>query len=81
MSIYMFNAIKVGIYKTAHERVTRNMNLGRSLYQRLTFTQHSVSYAGPRIWNEIPQCIRDISSLPLFKKKIRPFQKLNQYNF
>ena len=90
MSIYMFNSIKVGTYKTAHERVTRNMNLAQPLFQRLTLTQHSVSffltlsensvsYAGPKIWNEIPQCIRNISSLQLFKKKFRSFL-INQYN-
>ena len=79
MSIYMFNLIKVGTYKITHGRVTRNMNLAQPSFQRLTLTQHSVSYAGPKIWNEIPQCIRNISSLQLFKKKFRSFL-INQYN-
>ena len=35
--------------------------------------KHSFSYAGPKQWNDLPDSIRSISSLPVFKKQLKTF--------
>ena len=37
-------------------------------YQRLTQTQHSVYFVAPRIWNEIPDYIKNVSTFTKFKR-------------
>lgn len=50
---------------------TRFRNNAISSFQRLTSTQRSLTHCGPRYWNLIPRPIRDSSTLPLFKKKLK----------
>ena len=35
--------------------------------------KHSFLYAGPKQWNDLPDSIRSISSLPVFKKQLKTF--------
>ena len=78
-SVQMFKSINLGLFANEHQHFTRNRDLARPLYHRLTSTQHSFTHNGPKIWNELPYDIRSIDSLRLFKKKLKQFL-LNQYS-
>ena len=71
MSLYMFSAMKKGLYLIEHSINTRNRNQASSTHHRLSTTQHSVSFEGPRLWNQLPQSLRNIESLYLFKIKLK----------
>ena len=77
--IYMFHALKKGIYTVRHDRATRNSDMASSSFHRLTLSQHCISFAGPKIWNEIPCYIRNIESLTLFKRKLKQYL-VDQYS-
>ena len=68
MGIYMFKARNLDKHKVGHNYFTRQRELAVSSFQRSTLSQHSVSFMGPHIWNDIPNHIRSSSSLPVFKK-------------
>ena len=57
---------------------TRNRNSAAPVFQRLTCTQHSVSFKGPFYWNKLPNYLKEIESLKLFRKKLKSFY-LQQY--
>ena len=78
LSIYMFKTVNQGNYTIQHGVNTRNRDLAQPVYQRLTITQHSIQYCGPKIWNELPRDIRNISKLHIFKKHLKQ-HLLNQY--
>ena len=73
ISIHVFKARKSGLYTTDHVRSTRNRDLAVPTFHRLTSSQHSVSYAGPTIWNQLPEYIRCIDKLPKFKTILKKF--------
>ena len=56
-------------YSTRHS-VSQNLN---SAFQRLTLTQHSISYRGPKVWNEVPENIKSLPRFTQFRKKYRSF--------
>ena len=45
-----------------------------------TQSQHSFRLSGAKIWNSLPSCIRNVSSLQLFKKSVKAFmyEKLSE---
>ena len=47
-------------------------------FHRLSQTQQAMSFQGPKIWNEIPPFIRNSSSLPIFKNRLKEYY-LNSY--
>ena len=65
-------------YAVQHTVNTRGRNLLVSQYHRLTVCQHAVSYAGPKVWNEIPSRIREISTMAVFKRELKKYF-LNNY--
>ena len=71
MFLYMFSAMKKGLYLIEHSINTRNRNQASSTHHRLSTTQHSVSFEGPRIWNQLPQSLRNVDSLYVFKTKLK----------
>ena len=73
VSIYMFKAIKDGCFAPQHNLATRHGHEISSSFNRLTTTQHSLSFTGPKIWNDLPLLLREISSLPLFKRKLKNY--------
>ena len=79
ISIHVFKARKKGLYTTDHSRPSRYRNLVLPSLHRLTLTQHSVSYAGPKIWNHLPENVRSIDSLPRFKSFLKRYF-LNKYS-
>ena len=42
-------------------------------YKRKTCGFHTVTYFGPYVWNSLPQDIRQCSTLPSFKAKVKTF--------
>ena len=79
ISIYTFKARKSGLFTSDPVRLTRNMDLAVPTFRRLASTQHSVSFAGPVIWNELPEYIRLIEKLPKFKSELKKYL-LDQYS-
>ena len=79
LSVYMFKARQQGLFSTSHNLNTRNHNLASTQFHRLSSSQHSVSFSGPKIWNSLPSYIRNINSLPSFKHKLKQYF-INQYN-
>ena len=74
----MFKRMKVNFYQDIHNVNTRNRNEIRPAYQRLTTTQHSFEYCGPKIWNELPASIKNLPNIDVFKRKLR-LHFINQY--
>ena len=62
-----------GEYATEHSRVTRNCQLAFPKFHRLEKTQQSVTFQGPTLWNTLPEELKNIRSLPLFKVKLKKY--------
>ena len=71
IGIYMFKNSGLDTFSSNHGYNTRNSELSNPIFQRLTLTQHSVYFKGPKIWNSIPVHIRQSRSLLVFKKLYR----------
>ena len=52
---------------------TRYTNQIAPLFQRLALTQRSLNYIGPQIWNSLPDNIRNITCLSLFKRLTKKY--------
>jgi len=61
------------VTRPSHVYGTRNRDRVVPLYQRLTLCQHSVSYAGPSAWNDLPSELKTITSLAVFKVKLKQY--------
>ena len=55
----------------AHQYNTRNRSNIQPQFQRLTTTQKSLNYTGPKIWNSIPIEIKNKPSLQSFKNHLK----------
>ena len=66
-------AILNGFFGPQHSLNTRNRNLARPDFHRLSQCQHSISFSGPHLWNSLPQEIREIENLASFKKKLKSY--------
>ena len=66
-------------YQRDHPYHTRFRNNLRPDFQRLSITQRSIKFAGPSIFNEIPEYIKSSRSLPSFKKSLKKFY-IDRYN-
>ena len=69
--LYTRKEILNGLFGPQHSLNTRNRNLARPTFHRLSRSQHSVSFSGPHLWNSLPLEITEIESLPSFKKKLK----------
>ena len=54
-----------------HSHYTRSSNCLSRSYARTNTRYFTIRCAGPPAWNKLPKPIRNLPSLPLFKKKIR----------
>ena len=79
VSVYMFKAIRDGYYSPQHNLPTRHGHEISSSFNRLTTTQHRISFTGPKIWIKLPLFLREINSLPLFKQKLKTYL-IDQYD-
>ena len=76
LAMYMFK--NKDQFQCSHSINTRNRHLAVPPYHRLTLTQHSVSFKGPQIWNNLPPEIRSLNSITKFKKALK-YHYLSSY--
>jgi hypothetical protein len=69
--------LKDGVNRN-HDHFTRHKENIIPIYQRLSLTQHSVSYAAPKVFNELPEAIKNETSLAKFKVLVKGFL-VNKY--
>lgn len=75
---YMFKLRLAGnIISPNHAYNTRSRHDATPNFQRLSQSQRSLTYNGPKYWNLIPSNIRNSQSLPVFKKLYKDFLLLN----
>ena len=77
LAIYMFNARHN--YPVRHSLNTQSRGLPVSSFHRLSTTQHSISFMGPKIWNELPRNLTEISRFGEFKRKLKEYF-IDQYS-
>ena len=53
-AIYMFKNHGSPRFQTSHSLNTRNNNLLRASFNRLSLCQHSIGFQEPHIWNNVP---------------------------
>ena len=71
LNMYKQNMQNGEMFQTVHEYNTRGRNNAQQTFQRLTQTQQSITFAGPRAWNRLPVEIRNSASLKIFKKRVK----------
>ena len=78
---YMYRRRLCGddMFEVSHEHDTRGRNNAQQVFQRLTQTQLSVSFAGPRVWNSLPPNIQNSATLGMFKRLVKEYY-LARYN-
>ena len=67
------------MFEMGHGYGTRGRNDAQQAFQRLTQTQLSVSFAGPRVSNALPHNIQDSPTFGIFKRQVKEFY-LSRYN-
>ena len=84
--LYKFNVllqtrkrISSGAFETYHSLNTRNRHLAVPEFQRLSRTQQSCNFIGPKLWNELSSEIRNAKNLSSFKSKLRKYF-ISQYS-
>ena len=66
------------VFRRNRDYSTRNRNNLLTHFQRLTITQHSVSFSAAQFWNSIPIHIQNSNNLSSFKSKLKTFL-MNNY--
>lgn len=73
LSQFMYRNVKAGsavISYPSHSYSTRSVNVLIPQIQRLNLCQQSPLYAGPLLWNSIPDAVRNADSLSVFKRRM-----------
>ena len=73
LAIYMYKHRNSQLYLRSHHHNTRQRTDLLPSYRRLTSTQHSLSYAGPLIWNSLTDDLRNSVTLPIFKNRLKSY--------
>ena len=71
MSIFVYKNFDLYVQNPTHSYAIRNIHNLRSVYCRLNLTQRSISYIGPKTWNDIPEVIRNCADQREFKIKLK----------
>ena len=71
-AIYMYKS-DTTMFQTSHSYNTRQRDNLNSAYHRTVTTQMSLSYSGPDIWNKLPDTIKNLPTLNLFKIKLKDY--------
>ena len=58
---------------------TRNSNDLQVTFQRLSVTQRSVTFVVPKYFNELPPDVKNVNSIPIFKRTLKRYL-LEEYN-
>ena len=78
LSIYMFDHHQNPEFHRNHSYSTRNRTNLIPPFERLSTTQHSVSYNGCKVWNDLPPNLRTIESNHILKIHLKKYL-LNKY--
>ena len=62
---------------TIHSYNTRSANKVYTKYERTNYRRFSVRYRGAIIWNSLPNSLKEIKSLQLFKRKLKKLLNRN----
>ena len=76
---YMFKLDDHAIFNRPHSHNTRSAALLYPNFNRLSVTQHSITYMGPKIWNSIRSSIKESASLRNFKNNFKKYL-VSEYN-
>ena len=69
---YVFNNFnKFHVPNSNQHYSTRRQNELSPQFQRLSLTQHSLKFSGPKFWNKLPLNIRQCNRFNLFKKMVK----------
>ena len=71
-ALYMYSNRNNVEFITNHSLNTRNRNMPIPAFCRLSLSQNSIRFQGPKIWNDLPSVIRNSKSIRLFKKNLKP---------
>ena len=71
VAMHMFEARHSGIFDRNHHYATRSYRNLVPFDARLTITENSLRVSGPNVWNSIPQEIRDVPTLSIFKTRYK----------
>ena len=71
VGLYMFEARHSGIFDRNHHYATRSYEDLVPFNHRLTATGNSLKVIGPRFWRDIPQEIRNVPTLSIFKNRYK----------
>ena len=71
VALHMFKLENFDAFDRNHNYSTRNVSALLPAFNRLTLTQHSISYMGPTVWNSIPHEIRNLPGLNSFKRALK----------
>ena len=70
---FMFENLIIFYSLSNHKYNTRGKLLLRTELQRTSLTQQNIAHRGPKIWNSLPEPIRNVRSLPMFKSNMRNY--------
>ena len=60
-------------YKIDTKYSLRNKEFAMPRFNTTTYGKHSIRYIGPKLWSLLPENVRDLPSLSLFRQRIRKF--------
>ena len=58
-------------FRVNHDYHTRYRNRTLPSYNRLTLSQHSIDFNGPKVWNDLPESVKDSPSITVFKSRVK----------
>ena len=67
------NSAEPGFTRSNRRYATRSADYIVPRFQRLSVTQHSITFNGPTIWNDIPEYIRKANSISIFKSNYKKY--------
>ena len=71
-AVHMYKS-DTSIFQNSHSYNTRNRDNLNFVFQRTATTQMSLSFSGPKIWNELPDTIKNLPTLHQFKTKLKDY--------
>ena len=71
-AIYMFNSDSSD-FNRIHSYFTRNRDALLPHFSRITLTQQSILHSAPNVWNSLPDRLKSIERIVLFKKNLKDF--------
>ena len=71
-AIYMFNSDSSD-FNRIHSYSTRNRDALLPHFSRITLTQQSILHSAPNVWNSLPDRLKNIERIVLFKRNLKDF--------